>query len=72
MLTDGTWVWPGALLYYVASYHVRLPERFRSHAAASNWRIDPASLNPEELDWDAFDAIQEPALVHQAIDCKQV
>ena len=60
MLTDGTWVWPGALLYYVSTYHVRLPERFRSHAAASGWKIDPASMNLEELDWDAFDAIREP------------
>ena len=58
--------------YYVASYHVRLPERFRSHAAAANWTIDPASMNPDELDWDAFDAIQESALVHQALDCKRV
>src|SRR4051794_28734381 len=22
MLTDGTWVWPGALIYYVAVYHL--------------------------------------------------
>ena len=61
MLTDGTWVWPGALLYYVATYHVRLPEGFRAHAAASDWRIDPASTNPEELDWEAFDVIGDLA-----------
>lgn len=67
MLTDGTWVWPGALLYYVSAYHVRLPERFRSHAAASGWKIDPASMNPEELDWDAFDSIPEPVRDAQGV-----
>lgn len=73
MLTDGTWVWPGALLYYVSSYHVRLPERFCRHAAASGWKIDPASMNLEELDWEAFDAIREPVgECHPVIDYKQV
>ena len=32
MLTDGSWVWPGVLLYYVAVYHLSLPERFLRHA----------------------------------------
>ena len=57
MLTDGIWVWPGALLYYVAVYHIQLPTRFLRHAADSHWTIDPSAINREELNWDAFDAI---------------
>lgn len=72
ILTDGTWVWPGALLYYIASYHVRLSERFRSHAAASAWKIDPSSMNPEELDWDAFDTICEPVMDGHRVDSSEL
>jgi hypothetical protein len=61
MLTDGVWVWPGALIYYVAVYHVGVPQRFLHHAAAVHWRIEPAAIHREELNWDAFDAIREPA-----------
>jgi hypothetical protein len=62
VLTDGTWVWPGALIYYVAVYHVHLPEAFARHAASSQWRIDPTAINREELNWDAFDAIEAVAV----------
>jgi len=73
MLTDGTWVWPGALLHYVTRYHLRLPEQFRTHAAASGWRIDPTSADGEELNWDAFDAIRGTAGgLHQPLDREKV
>ena len=61
LLTDGVWVWPGALVYYVAVYHIPVPQRFLHQAAALDWRIDPAAIHREELNWDAFDAIQAPA-----------
>ncbi|HEV3258231.1 MAG TPA: hypothetical protein VG013_15215 [Gemmataceae bacterium] len=57
VLTDGIWVWPGALLYYVAIYHIQLPERFLRDAESHQWRIDPSTIDLEELSWDAFDAI---------------
>jgi hypothetical protein len=60
MLTDGAWVWPGALIYYVVVYHLQLPEAFLQHAAASQWQIEPAAINREELNWDAFDAVEVP------------
>src|SRR5690348_6376817 len=31
-LTDGEWIWPEALAFYVRNYSVRLPETFISHA----------------------------------------
>ena len=62
ILTDGTWVWPGVLPYYVAEYHLRLPARFLRFAEEHHWRIDPSSIDPEGLRWDAYDAVPEPAL----------
>jgi hypothetical protein len=38
-LTDGRFVWPGDLAYYVRNYHVRLPEPFIAHMTAAGWRI---------------------------------
>jgi hypothetical protein len=57
MLTDGAWVWPGVLPYYLARYHVQLPARFLQFAEGRHWRIDPAAINPAELSWDAYDAV---------------
>jgi hypothetical protein len=57
MLTDGSWVWTGSLLYYVALYHIRLPERFLQDAARQHWTIDAETVRGMELNWDAFDAI---------------
>jgi len=57
MMTDGAWVWPGAVLYYIAVYHLQLPEQFLHHAEKSQWKIDPDSIDKEKLCWDAFDGI---------------
>jgi hypothetical protein len=37
-LTDGEWMWPADLAYYVETYHVRLPAEFLEHAAAHGWQ----------------------------------
>jgi len=63
ILTDGTWVWPGALPYYVAIYHLQLPTEFLHHAERQNWHIDPASVPVEELNWDAFDSVAVASVV---------
>lgn len=47
VLTDGAWIWPADLAYYVERYHVRLPEEFVQHAAARGWT--PPALTHEEL-----------------------
>jgi hypothetical protein len=35
--TDGTWVWPGDLPYYVERYGVALPEELHRHMANQEW-----------------------------------
>jgi len=57
IMTDGVWVWPGALLYYVAVYHLRLQERFLQHAEEHQWKVDSSHLKLEDLSWDALDAV---------------
>jgi len=57
LMTDGSWVWPGALLYYVAVYHLQLPERFLQHTRRNQWKIDASQISPKQLNWDAFDAV---------------
>ena len=57
IMTDGVWVWPGALLHYVAVYHIRLPERFLQHAEEHQWKVVPSHVKLEDLSWDALDAV---------------
>ena len=39
VLTDGTWVWPNDLAYYLRTYHVVLPEEFLDHMATCDWTV---------------------------------
>jgi hypothetical protein len=48
--TDGTYVWPGNLGYFVEKYHVELPAEFIAHMRANNW-VAPAI---PEADLDEF------------------
>ncbi|WP_152521249.1 hypothetical protein [Nocardiopsis ganjiahuensis] len=45
--TDGIWMWPSDLSYYVREYNVRLPGRFVRHAESSGW--SPALPSEERL-----------------------
>ncbi|MER6756657.1 hypothetical protein ABT235_21035 [Micromonospora echinofusca] len=47
VMTDGTWLWREDLRFYVAIYHVCLPENFLASVRANNYRV-PA-LQIEEL-----------------------
>lgn len=50
--TDGAYVWPSDLLYYVRRYHVQLPRSFVVHARRNGWRVpevDLASLPALEI-----------------------
>ena len=40
--TDGTWVWPGDLGYYVEKYFLKLPEDFIRTMEENNW-INPVA-----------------------------
>jgi len=50
MNTDGIYLWPMELAYYVRKYHVRLPKEFIERMASLNWK-PPAksSINYKEL-----------------------
>ncbi len=48
LLTDGIYVWPGDLPYYVRTYHVRLPTAFVAHARANSFAM-PADVDPSSL-----------------------
>ncbi|MFD4947060.1 hypothetical protein ACFWNT_32175 [Streptomyces sp. NPDC058409] len=37
LITDGTWVWPLELQYYIRRYHVELPEDFLAAVRAANY-----------------------------------
>ncbi len=50
--TDGAWVWPSSLVYYVRRYHVKLPAEFLDHMAANDWMVG-------ELEEAAVDEIYE-------------
>jgi hypothetical protein len=43
MHTDGTWVWPSDLAYYVDVYRVALPEAFLRHGQAHRWQAPELS-----------------------------
>ncbi|WP_233104237.1 hypothetical protein [Haliangium ochraceum] len=48
LLTDGVYVWPADLPYYVRNYHVRLPKAFTIHVAGNDYtmpkHVDIATL----------------------------
>ena len=49
LLTDGVWVWPSELPYFIESYNVMVPPQFVIHAAANNWSV-PAKVDVTELE----------------------
>ncbi|MFG3037037.1 hypothetical protein ACGFYZ_09055 [Streptomyces sp. NPDC048330] len=46
--TDGVWVWPSSLAYYVRKYHVGLPSDFLHRMASNNWTV--ADLEESAVD----------------------
>src|SRR3954452_5620976 len=44
--TDGTWIWPLELAYYVANHGVAVPPAFVEHMAANGWL--PAAVTDDE------------------------
>lgn len=43
--TDGQWVWPRDLAYYVETYHIELPGDFVSYMQEQDWRPPELSAN---------------------------
>ncbi|MCQ2467915.1 MAG: hypothetical protein MJ108_06020 [Saccharofermentans sp.] len=50
-MTDGTWLWPGDLAYYVKNYKLKLPEAFLKTMEANEWS---SKLKLEDIDFDSL------------------
>jgi hypothetical protein len=48
MMTDGVWLWPRELAYYVGTYRVELPEEFVAHMRQAGWAI--SALGDDEVE----------------------
>lgn len=52
MMTDGVWVWPGALAYYVEMYNVELPLEFLEYVKRMAFTPpDEKDLALTDLEW---------------------
>lgn len=47
--TDGIWLWPGDLAYYVKNYNLKLPDEFISTMSQNNWKI---SKTIDDMDYE--------------------
>ena len=52
VLTDGKWVWPGDLEYYVRAYRLGLNSAFVNDMRASNWKV---SLKESDLNYSVIE-----------------
>ena len=48
MVTDGVWLWPGELPYYVAKHGVAVPEEFVAHMRENGWAVPPSLTSKSE------------------------
>ena len=55
--TDGTWIWPGDLSYYVREYLLKLPDFFLDHIAENNWTV-PISDKDIDIESLVIDGIK--------------
>ncbi|MDO3617322.1 hypothetical protein Q3O97_15835 [Ralstonia pseudosolanacearum] len=49
LLTDGKFVWPSDLAYYVDKYRVGLPPEFLMHMEASDWKVPMVDISSLEM-----------------------
>lgn len=47
-MTDGIWVWPGELPYYVKKYHIQLEPEFIKTMQKNEWTVTVSS----QIDFD--------------------
>ncbi|MFF4041494.1 hypothetical protein [Streptomyces sp. NPDC001816] len=59
--TDGVWVWPSSLVYYLVRYHTELPDDFLRHMDASGWTVPT-------LDEAALDAVMDQFMLEESLD----
>ena len=59
MMTDGTWVWPGDLSYYVSSYSLGVNPDFLSFMVENNWSVP---ITEDSLDFDQIEIDGQPLI----------
>lgn len=52
-LTDGTWMWPADLSYYVERYDLKLDEEFLDHMSKNSWKV-PTDVVIDENDLEVL------------------
>ena len=52
-MTDGKWIWPGDLAYYVENYDLKLDDEFINYMIEQKWAI-PETIN---IDYDNLEVI---------------
>lgn len=51
IVTDGIWIWPGDLVYYVKEYNLRLDEEFIRTMRENNWHVkNPVNISIEDFE----------------------
>ncbi len=55
--TDGIWLWPGDLSYYVRNYNLKLPDEFVLTMKQNHWRV-PVSIDDLDCDDIEIDGIR--------------
>jgi len=51
LVTDGEYVWPTTLCYYVKKYHIALPDEFVRHMRANGWKV-PQGIDGNAVKWE--------------------
>jgi hypothetical protein len=51
-MTDGVWLWPAGLIYFIEKYNVRVPQEFIEYAANHGWRVDRELVAQGVYDYD--------------------
>lgn len=49
ILTDGVWIWPGDLVYYVQKYDAKLDSKFITHMIEHGYRN---TCTMKDIDWE--------------------
>ncbi|MCR5627408.1 MAG: hypothetical protein K6F99_08820 [Lachnospiraceae bacterium] len=59
--TDGIWLWPGDLAYYVKNYNLKLPDEFISTMKDNDWQISKTidDMNYDEIVIDGVKMFEE-------------
>ena len=47
--SDGKWIWPSSLAYYVEKYDIQLPEQFVFEMRSIDWIVPPDAAIPFEV-----------------------